>query len=222
MPHVKEQVTQITQPANRQTGAHGSQTVSVEPLVALLDDETTLNALDEIFFSSSVRQHFNDEGEMLIFRERWLGRYLRDHGEHAFAAIADGQLVGYVVGCLKNPNEIGGFEDITAYAALPDLVAQTPAHLHINVLAGWRSRGVGAHLIRHFAAHAAAQGCPAVHIITGRGGRNVGFYERNGFHTLFSGDATASPATRGLVFMARPTTLTLTGSLDGGAHSQSV
>ena len=66
----------------------------------------------------------------------------------------------------------------------PPEAARYPAHLHINVAAGARSRGIGERLIEAFEHHATANGAPGVHIVTGAGMRNVGFYDRLGFREV--------------------------------------
>src|SRR5262249_62046794 len=66
----------------------------------------------------------------------------------------------------------------------PDPCPRFPAHLHINLAPASRSRGIGAALIEAFAAHAAAAGAAGVHVVTGKGMRNVRFYEKCGFGVL--------------------------------------
>ncbi len=39
-------------------------------------------------------------------------------------------------------------------------------------------------MVEAFAAHAKAHGCPGIHVVTGAGMRNVGFYVRNGFEPI--------------------------------------
>ena len=72
--------------------------------------------------------------------------------------------------------DIGYFR--TDFARLTRLF---PAHLHINLDQRFRGQGIGARLIEAFAAIARRAGAPGVHAVTGRGMRNVGFYQRCGF-----------------------------------------
>lgn len=130
-------------------------------------------ALDAIFFESSATKSFANEEARAAFRERWLGRYLDQHPEWAYLAIApDGTLAGYLVSAL---DEEGGFDDFAA--ATRDF----PAHLHINLAPQYRNRGIGAELIEAFVADAAKAGARGAHVVTSSDARNVHFYERVGF-----------------------------------------
>ncbi len=48
----------------------------------------------------------------------------------------------------------------------------------------WRSKGQGALLIERFCRDAALAGVPGVHVVSSRGMRNIGFYERIGFREV--------------------------------------
>lgn len=142
-------------------------------------------ALDRIFFEASSISEFADEETRSQFRTRWLGRYLTTWPEHAFLAFSPSDRVaGYVVGTLSNAADDARFADIPYFRAFACFAAAYPAHLHINVDRAWRGRGVGGRLIAAFAAHARAAGAPGLHIVTGHGMRNVGFYRANGFREV--------------------------------------
>ena len=173
--------------------------VRIEPLG---DDATpeTLAAVDRIFFLSSRRQTFADDAERSAFREQWLGRYLLHDREHAFVARADdGSVAGYLIGSLDDPAVAPRFADMGFFSELTDLTARYPAHLHINLGAAWRSQGIGARLVEHFAQHAARHDALGMHIVTGADARNVGFYRRCGFEPLRELDWKGSA----LLFMGR-------------------
>jgi hypothetical protein len=57
-----------------------------------------------------------------------------------------------------------------------------PAHLHMNVEAGWRSSGIGAKLVRQFSADLRGVGISGVHLYCGTG--PLEFYRRQGFTAL--------------------------------------
>lgn len=57
-----------------------------------------------------------------------------------------------------------------------------PAHLHVNVLAEHRGKGIGARLIEHFLSDLRSQGTPGVHLFCGE--EPAGFYRRSGFQEL--------------------------------------
>lgn len=138
--------------------------------------------LDAIFFEASGTKSFASEEVRLAFRERWLGRYLEHYpGEALLAVGRDGQVAGYLIGCLEHPAAAGRFADIAYFKAFAHLTSRFPAHLHVNLAPEFRGQGIGSRLIEAFAHHAAAAGAAGVHVVTGKGLRNVGFYERNGF-----------------------------------------
>ncbi len=157
--------------------------------------------VDRVFFDASSVQSFPDEEERARFRERWLGRYLQHDPLWAYVAL-DGEerAVGYVIGAIDDPARSERFDDIPYFRAWAHLTAQYPAHLHINVAPEWRSSGLGSRLIEAFAADAGVAGVPGMHVVTGEGMRNVGFYLRNGFAHL----ATLEQAgKRAVVFLGR-------------------
>ena len=61
-----------------------------------------------------------------------------------------------------------------------------PAHLHIDLTAAARRRGVGTALMDTLKAHLAAQGIERVSLsVSGKNAAAIRFYEKNGFRTLF-------------------------------------
>ena len=157
--------------------------------------------LDDIFFESSATQSFASDAARSDFRERWLGRYLRVYPEWVYVALSDeGALTGYLLGCLDDPAQTPLFSDLGYFQELAALTARFPGQLHVNLAAEARGAGVGGQLVSAFLRDARAAGCPGVHVVTGLGMRNVGFYERQRFrdqgHTTWNGSA--------LVFLAQP------------------
>ena len=149
-------------------------------------------AIERIFYAASWTKAFASEAARDAFRERWLGRYLVHDAGHVFVAL-DGarQVVGYLVGCLDDPAQTNRFGDIGFFADFAGLTARYPAHLHVNLVERARGAGIGGLLVEAFCEQAARAGLPGVHVVTGRGVRNVGFYERLGFFergvTVFNG-----------------------------------
>jgi GNAT superfamily N-acetyltransferase len=144
-----------------------------------------LAQVEEILFATAARSYAPGPARE-AFRERWLGRYLRGGGDVVLLALADARTVaGYLVGALENPAAQARFGDTGYFRTdFAQLCRDYPAHLHINLAAPFRSRGIGAQLIEAFAAHARAAGAPGMHVVTGKGMRNVGFYLRHGFVAL--------------------------------------
>ena len=141
-----------------------------------------LAQIDAIFWETAART-FAPGPERDAFRERWLGRYLQGGSDVVLVALVGGDTVaGYLVGALEDPAAQPRFADMGYFRNdFADLARQFPAHLHINLAAAFRSRGIGAQLIDVFAGHAKRAGAPGMHVVTGKGMRNVSFYERCGF-----------------------------------------
>lgn len=156
--------------------------VTIVPFRDIAASQRRNEDIDGIFFEASSRQSFEHEDARQAFRHMWLGRYLEDEPEHAFAALnGDGHVCGYLIGSIDDPAPRPEFGDLTYFRDFAAVTARLPAHLHINVDQATRSQGVGAALIAAFAAHLVRLSVPGVHVVTGKGARNVAFYERVGF-----------------------------------------
>lgn len=172
-----------------QAGARKASAVPSSDHVTITDGRSLgpaqLRQMERIFFEASGRT-FTPGPERDAFRERWLGRYLSDPGDVVLAALdAQHNVVGYLVGAVENPAEQHRFSDISYFRQdFRDLCRLYPAHLHINIAPQFRNRGVGGQLIAAFATRAAASGAPGMHVVTGKGARNIGFYRRCGFDEL--------------------------------------
>lgn len=153
--------------------------------------ELLTRQLDAIFFDASGTKSFASEAAREAFRERWFARYLMQHPQWAYVAMAaDGTLAGYLVGAL---DEGSGFDDFAA------ATNEFPAHLHVNLAPVFRNRGIGADLIEAFAEEAARAGAIGMHVVTSVDARNVRFYERVGFRRR----ASTTVDGRELVFLGR-------------------
>jgi GNAT superfamily N-acetyltransferase len=140
--------------------------------------------IERIFYLSSSVQTFRDADHRRAFHWLWLGRYLAQEPDEAFVAMRGETVCGYLVGSLSDPALRAAFRELTYFVDFAPQTARFPAHLHINVDNGQRSQGIGALLISAFQEHARSMGCPGMHIVTGAGMRNVGFYEKLGFREV--------------------------------------
>ncbi len=158
----------------------------IEPYLARPRNERAREEIERIFFQSSGTKTFVSDDARAAFQERWLGRYLVHDRRHAFLAVAnpgfaDERIAGYLVGSLDDPARAARFDDLGYFKSVAELTARYPAQLHVNLAEDWRGQGVGRALVEAFCAHARAAGAPGVHVFTGRGMRNVSFYEAAGF-----------------------------------------
>ncbi len=156
--------------------------VLIRPYLGLENKPAVLRGIDSVFFESSNTQSFASDAARTDFRERWLGRYLAHDPKWAYVALTgEGDVAGYLAGSLDDPARSVRFADIGYFKLFGDLTRRFPAHLHVNLSASHRGAGVGTALVAKFATDAANAGAPGVHVVTSRGARNVGFYNRNGF-----------------------------------------
>lgn len=163
--------------------------IVIQDLVTIGGAVKHAEALDRIFFEASTIKSFGNDAVRHNFRERWLGRYIDDTASQAFVALdRDGKIVGYVVGALADPALDARFADIAYFRVFANETPKFPAHLHINVDSDARNTGIGARLITAFVEYARASGAPGLHIVTGAGMRNIGFYLKNGFSEIARGD----------------------------------
>jgi len=186
------------------TGPRHACQISIRRWTEIPDRDRLTPELDAIFFEASATKSFAGEAEREAFRERWLGRYLTHDPQWAYLAIDTGAsdaglLAGYLVGSVDDPARSQSHGDAGPFRNLAQLTAAYPAHLHVNLAPAYRNRGIGGDLIGTFATDAARAGACGLHVVTGAGSRNIGFYERNGFRPL----AHASVGGREIVFLGR-------------------
>ncbi len=141
--------------------------------------------IDAIFFATALRV-YPPGPERDAFRERWLGRFLEAENDVVVVALDAGdRVVGYLAGTLENAAESRRFADMPHFKEhFATSCAQYPAHLHINLAESHRNRGLGARMIEAFVACVRNAGLPGLHVTTGRGMRNVGFYLQCGFREI--------------------------------------
>lgn len=138
--------------------------------------------IDAIFFGAAARQ-YPPGPERDAFRERWLGRFLdKDEDPLLLALTPAGEVAGYLVGTLENAAQTPRFQDMPHFREVFAAACQDyPAHLHINLAPQFRGRGIGSGLVGQFAQIVRTAGLPGLHVTTGQGMRNVGFYLANDF-----------------------------------------
>jgi GNAT superfamily N-acetyltransferase len=162
----------------------GGTPVRLADLTGRADRAAALAALEEVFFLSSARGDFPSPAARAAFLDTWTSWYVtRAPADVWLWRDADGGFAGYLTGCRDSAASTALASRIPGYAVFADLFDRFPAHLHVNVHPGHRGQGIGAALIGTFVADCQT-GVPmvsGVHVVTGIGARNAGFYRRNGF-----------------------------------------
>lgn len=137
--------------------------------------------IEAIFFATAARPYPHGP-ERDAFLEKWLGRFLAADGDVLLVALDGDHVVGYLVGTFENAALSRRFLDMPHFKDnFARQCALYPAHLHINLHAEYRGAGLGARMIEVFAGLVREVGLPGMHVTTGQGMRNVGFYLRCGF-----------------------------------------
>lgn len=151
--------------------------------LALSDRAAVTHGIDQIFYDTSLRRTFDSDDERASFRHTWVGQYVELFPDLFFVALREGQAVGYLAGYFPTPGREHDFSDQHHMAVFSDLVAQYPAHLHINVDEGVRDLGIGGQLVDEFLSTCRTKSVAGVHIVTGDGSRNNAFYRKVGLTT---------------------------------------
>lgn len=160
--------------------------------------------IDTIFFEASNTRSFASDAARAAFRERWLGRYLRDDPQCAYLALAaSGEVAGYLVGATADPASTPRFADLGYSAAFREGSKRYPAHLHLNLAPAYRGVGIGGRLIDAFVADVRLAGVRGVHVVTSAASDNVRFYNRNGFVEVARTGLTETGSNDALVFLGR-------------------
>ena len=146
--------------------------------------ERVLAEIREIFFLSSNVTEFESKEKKENFYRRWLGYYLAHYSQSTWCALDEqGKVLAYLTVCL-NTHEFLESYPLESLKLFKDFYTSYPAHLHMNTHPSARGQGLGAKLLALAIEHLRQAGISGLHLITGAGERNVGFYERCGFGQL--------------------------------------
>ena len=138
--------------------------------------------IEAIFFDSAATQNFASEADRAAYRDLWLGRYLEHAPGEFLLALGDGSVIGYLAGSLiSNSPPLPGPDYYPLFPA--ELIAHYPAHIHVNVRADHRGRGIGAGLVHAFAQRRRTHETAGFHAVTAEGSRSAAFFEKCGLRS---------------------------------------
>lgn len=144
-----------------------------------------------------------------IFALRWALYYLRYEREFCFVAEDDGEVIGYILSTADTERQEEGHlqkiapiikekmasdhPDYSFYTTLMRkretlgrLLDDYPAHLHINLTAGCRGRGVGTLLMQKMEKNMVKHGVKRIHLgVINSNVSAIGFYEKNGYKEIY-------------------------------------
>jgi GNAT superfamily N-acetyltransferase len=165
-----------------------------------------------VFWETANRREFAADEQRSAYRRMYFDYYWEQAPELFLLALGPTsepaeppQVLGYVCG-VADTRRHGELYELAPHIRLfDDLYERYPAHLHINLTAASRGRGLGSELISALedrltgrvalaevtdrggsepsqrAASPAAIPAPGLHLVTAAGARNTRFYRKNGF-----------------------------------------
>jgi GNAT superfamily N-acetyltransferase len=143
---------------------------------------------EHIFFDTAFTRSFESEAARQAFLARWFGNYAEACPQaFLFALAADGEVTGYLAGCLDSfsPGANRIVAEIDYFTpSFCDALKNYPSHFHVNVKPGHQGKGIGHALVARFEAICAKSGSPGIHVATGAASRAVKFYEACGFRRV--------------------------------------
>lgn len=166
---------------------------------------------DTAFYGDPVEAIFEDRR---LFIDIFMRPYTVHYAAACWIAEMDGQVIGYLTGCLDTDSYtpvfrrallraaertlrgryrlgprtvragIGFVCEQISRRARPDFTAY-PAHLHINLIASYRGQGIGRQLMQAYLDQCRAAGIPGVHLsTTDQHTAAVHLYQKLGFTIL--------------------------------------
>jgi len=166
--------------------------------------EAVTGGAEGIFWETAHTTDFESDDERARFQWRYFGYYLEHAPEMTFVAC-DTDVLGYICGVADTRGHRELYEIAPHVPVFDDLYDRYPAHLHINLTAAARGRGVGGQLLRAIEERARNYGAPGIHLVTSVGARNVSFYRKNGYTDAYDRALNAAPGVdRDLLFLGKP------------------
>lgn len=170
--------------------------VEIQSMAELLDmapaaERPLYAAAEAVFWETANTTCFGSAEELLQFRRKYFDYYWHAAPELFLLALTEAEggildppgpgALGYVcaVADTREHPELSGLSDHIPLFA--DLYERYPAHLHINLTAASRGRGLGGRLIAALEERLRARGATGLHLVTDPDARNVRFYRKNGF-----------------------------------------
>lgn len=152
---------------------------TVKTFLELNDSE--ILAVNNIFFESSGKKQFPSKKEKEEFQYKYLDFY-KVFYPHYFFVLCDEKPVGYTCGVPEILKAKKLFEITQHLHAFKEMYKELPGHLHINMAAESRGKGLGTVLINQFEKALIKDKIKGLHIITSPNARNCTFYLKNDFN----------------------------------------
>jgi ribosomal protein S18 acetylase RimI-like enzyme len=197
---------------------------SIIPLDTLTDAplEAAIRGAEAVFWETANTTTFETDEERSAFQWRYFGYYIEHAPEMTFVAydaggsgdgggavdtdtVATTAVLGYICGVADTRAHRELYEIAPHIAVFDDLYDRYPAHLHINLTATARGKGLGGALLRTIEERARNGRAPGIHLVTSVGARNVRFYRKNGYTDAWDRPLNVAPGlNRNLLFLGKP------------------
>jgi GNAT superfamily N-acetyltransferase len=151
-------------------------------IVGLAERPGAAAEAEAIFWESAGTKTFASGAERTAYRDLWFGRYLEHAPGEFFLALGDDSVIGYLAGSvISDAPPLPGPDYYPLFPA--ELIAHYPAHIHVNVRADHRGRGIGAELVHAFAQRRRTHEAAGFHAVTAEGSRSAAFFEKCGLRS---------------------------------------
>ena len=156
--------------------------MNIVSLETIKDHAEACSQIEDIFFMCSSIKDFESLDKKNAFYKRWTGPYFDHCLDDFYVALDSGdRVLGYLSGCSDTIGKKQHFLEFAVYDLFSDLLAEYPAHLHINCHSDTQGKGVGSQLIAHYDQVLQKKSAEGLHIITTPDAKNISFYQKNGF-----------------------------------------
>jgi ribosomal protein S18 acetylase RimI-like enzyme len=182
--------------------------------------DRVIEAARAVFWETAQQTDFSTQEERDAYEWRYFGYYLEGEPSSFMVAVDDGgatadygvnadggtadrgnspTVLGYICGVTDTRNHPELYRVAPHIAVFDDLYGRYPAHLHINLTAASRGRGLGGALIGALETRVRRAGASGLHLVTSPDARNVTFYHRNGFTDRYERSAPEDPEAKMLL-----------------------
>jgi GNAT superfamily N-acetyltransferase len=156
----------------------------IVPLAELDEDTEVCGEAEAIFFANAATQGFASVDERDAYRDLWFSRYIRAFPDVFLIVLNDdGRVAGYLAG--SPVTDAPPLQGPDYYRLFPQaLIEACPAHLHVNIHAELRGRGLGETLVTAFRRCCVRRGLRGFHAVTAADSRAAHFFAKCGLSPL--------------------------------------
>ena len=157
-----------------------------------------------VFWETATTTQFGSPAQRAAFERCYFGYYWDTEPElFLIAREPGGAALGYICAVADTRVHRELYRIARHVPLFDDLYAAYPSHLHINLTATARGRGIGSDLIGTLQRRVSELGSPGLHLVTSPGARNACFYRRNGFVDAVQRDLNDQTRATAVLFLGK-------------------